>query len=68
MLYSNIAEGPKESSLRNILVNISAYRFQENLIKTMMQIENSYFDLAESAQKNCLIICDRGLMDASACK
>lgn len=43
-----------------------AYRFQENLLKTMMQIENSYFDLAQSAQKNCLIICDRGLMDASA--
>ena len=34
----------------------------------MMQIENSYFDLAKNAKKNCLIICDRGLMDASACK
>ena len=27
-----------------------------------------YFDLAQSTQKNCLIICDRGIMDASACK
>ena len=36
---------------------ISAYRFPANLIKTMMQIENSYFDLAKNAEKNCLIIC-----------
>ena len=41
-------------------------KFQENLLKTMMQIEQSFFDLAESSRKNCLIICDRGAMDASA--
>ncbi|ELT98807.1 hypothetical protein CAPTEDRAFT_170068 [Capitella teleta] len=43
-----------------------AYRFQENLIKTMLQIENTFFDLAASCRKNCLVICDRGIMDASA--
>ncbi|KAH3885320.1 hypothetical protein DPMN_009314 [Dreissena polymorpha] len=43
-----------------------AYKFQENLIKSMMQIENTYFDLAHSCQKNCLVICDRGIMDGSA--
>lgn len=44
------------------------YNFQENLLRTMIQIENTYFELGESCKKNCLIICDRGVMDASACK
>jgi hypothetical protein len=34
----------------------------------MMQVENTYFDLAQSCPQNCLVICDRGLMDGSACK
>ena len=42
-----------------------ALDFQENLIKTMLAIENTYFDLAEACPKNCLIICDRGIMDAT---
>lgn len=42
------------------------YRFQENLLKTMMQIENTFFDLAASSSQNALVICDRGTMDASA--
>jgi len=40
--------------------------FQENLLRTMIQIENSFFALAEASERNCLIICDRGTMDASA--
>ena len=44
----------------------AAEKFQENLLKTMMQIENVFFDLATSTAKNCLVICDRGAMDASA--
>lgn len=40
--------------------------FQENLLKTMIQIEDSFFDLARSSHRNCLVICDRGAMDASA--
>lgn len=45
-----------------------SYKFQENLIRTMIQIENTFFELAEtvSETRNCLIICDRGVMDASA--
>lgn len=43
-----------------------AQEFQCNLLKTMMQIENTFFALAEKSQKNCLVICDRGAMDASA--
>lgn len=34
----------------------------------MVQIENTYFDLGRTCSRNCLIICDRGAMDASACK
>ena len=47
---------------------VSAYSFQENLIRTMLQIENTFFDLASQCSQNCLVICDRGIMDASACK
>ncbi|XP_071531626.1 TRPL translocation defect protein 14 isoform X2 [Panulirus ornatus] len=43
-----------------------AVAFQENLLKSMMQIENTFFTLAETCRKNCLVICDRGTMDASA--
>ncbi|XP_050074460.1 TRPL translocation defect protein 14 isoform X2 [Anopheles maculipalpis] len=42
------------------------YKFQENLLRTMIQIENTYFELGRTSNKNCLIICDRGFMDASA--
>uniref|UniRef100_A0A1B6ELE5 NadR/Ttd14 AAA domain-containing protein n=1 Tax=Cuerna arida TaxID=1464854 RepID=A0A1B6ELE5_9HEMI len=42
------------------------YKFQENLLKTMLQIENTFFELGESCSRDCLIICDRGAMDASA--
>lgn len=45
-----------------------AFQFQENLLRTMLQIENTYFDLGKACRRNCLIICDRGAMDASACK
>lgn len=43
-----------------------AQEFQSNLLKTMLQIENTYFDLAKKSNKKCLVICDRGAMDASA--
>lgn len=43
------------------------YSFQENLLKTMMQIEQTYFTLAKNCSRNCLIIFDRGTMDPSAC-
>lgn len=35
-------------------------------MKTMIQIENTFFELGRTCQRNCLIICDRGAMDASA--
>lgn len=51
------------------LLLISIYkgdRFQENLLKTMLSIENVFFDLAKTCGKDCLVICDRGAMDAAA--
>ncbi|XP_075589280.1 TRPL translocation defect 14 isoform X3 [Dermatophagoides farinae] len=43
-----------------------ADKFQENLIKVMISIERTFFTLAQSCNRNCLIICDRGVMDATA--
>ncbi|XP_026461474.1 TRPL translocation defect protein 14 [Ctenocephalides felis] len=43
-----------------------ALKFQENLLRTMLQIEDTFFELGNSCKRNCLIICDRGAMDASA--
>ena len=40
--------------------------FQEHLVATMMALEETYFSMAEKCSQNCLIIADRGVMDASA--
>ena len=32
-----------------------------------MQVEQTFFDLAEKDKQNCLVVCDRGTMDPSAC-
>ena len=46
----------------------SANGFQANLLKTMMQIESVYVELAAlEPEKNVLIVYDRGTMDPSAC-
>lgn len=44
----------------------TAYKFQENLLKSMLQIENTFFELGQSCKRDCLIICDRGAMDVSS--
>lgn len=48
-----------------------AYQFQKDLLLVMMRIEDTFFNLAESEAKKgrkVLVICDRGAMDASACR
>lgn len=45
-----------------------AFKFQENLLKSMLSIENTFFDLGETCSRDCLIICDRGAMDVSSCE
>ena len=32
----------------------------------MLAIETTFFDLAKTCGKDCLVICDRGAMDAAA--
>lgn len=41
-------------------------KFQENLVKVMIAIERTFFTLASTCKQNCIIICDRGIMDAKA--
>lgn len=53
--------------LNIIFVFVTAHKFQENLLRCMLQIENTFFELGESCDQDCLIICDRGAMDAAAC-
>lgn len=47
-------------SLLSVADAFAVRSFQENLLKTMMQIEETFHDLASSSSNNCLIICDRG--------
>lgn len=42
------------------------YRFQENLMKTLLQLEQTFYDLAGSCQRDTLVISDRGAMDPSS--
>jgi len=49
-----------------LLTDDQRLEFQENLLKTMFQIEDTYFSLASTQTRNCLVICDRGAMDCSA--
>ncbi|XP_061163511.1 TRPL translocation defect protein 14-like [Saccostrea echinata] len=60
--YIFLSGGVKFTSL----TKEEAYQLQENIIKTMTQIEDTFFELGNTCEQNCLFICDRGLMDASA--
>ena len=37
-------------------------------MKTLLQLEQTFFDLAASCQRDTLVISDRGAMDPSSCK
>ncbi|OAF71435.1 hypothetical protein A3Q56_00781 [Intoshia linei] len=39
--------------------------FQYNLIYLMMRLENTYIEMAQHEKSNVLIICDRGILDAT---
>jgi CYTH domain-containing protein len=41
-------------------------QFYGNLLKMVMQIEQTYFDLASTCVENCLVVCDGGTMDLRA--
>lgn len=37
------------------LTDDEAYAFEENLLRTLIQIEKTFFELAASSKKNCLV-------------
>ncbi len=46
-------------------------QFQQDVLQTILQLESVYENLAHyeaSEGRNCVVLCDRGAMDASACK
>ena len=45
-----------------------AFGFQCNVLKTILQLEETFFEMADQDQGDVLIICDRGTMDPSACE
>lgn len=50
----------------NQLDEIEAEDFQEDLLLCMMRTEEVFFRLAKKCKQDCLVICDRGTMDARA--
>ena len=44
------------------------YTFQENLIRTLLQLEQTFFDLAATSKRDTIVISDRGAMDPASCK
>ena len=59
----------KVNPLIKMLLNssfLSLTFHQEHLLRTMIALEDTYFSLATKCDSDCLVICDRGAMDASA--
>lgn len=55
------------TQLYNLVLSFSVNTFQENLLKTLLQLEKTYFDMAATSKKDTLVISDRGAMDPSSC-
>ncbi|KRY01272.1 hypothetical protein T4E_556, partial [Trichinella pseudospiralis] len=68
---SRLADRPYQKSLDmlksiggarfNELSEEQVMRFQENLLLTLLRLEDSFMYLAETCEENCLVICDRDL-------
>lgn len=60
------------SLIHKIIITFKAMKFQENLLKTLLQIEDSINEAAkyyhDEKNQNCIIIYDRGAMDPVACE
>ena len=63
-VISNHRGGPKPREF----TEPERFSFQLNLLKTILQLEKTYEDLAQFSKQNCIILCDRGTMDGSACE
>ena len=42
--------------------------FQKSILTTLLEVEKTFFQLAEHDTGNVLIVCDRGSMDPLACE
>ncbi len=47
---------------------IQAQDFNRNILKTILQLETTFFEMAAEDKRNVIIVCDRGTYDPSACK
>jgi hypothetical protein len=43
-----------------------AVKFQINLMRLQMNLEDIFIEIAQSSETPCIILCDRGVMDGSA--
>ena len=59
--------GPRGGVKFDRVTASQARKFQENILRSILQLEKTFFDMAEEDQGNVLIVCDRGAMDPSAC-
>lgn len=57
LLFTN---GIKVDDLDN---NQSKFAFQQFVIRLQMNLEDSFVNYAKTIQQNCIILCDRGIMD-----
>ncbi len=47
---------------------IQAQEFNRNILKTILQLETTFFEMAAEDKRNVIVVCDRGTYDPSACK
>jgi hypothetical protein len=43
-----------------------AVKFQINIMRTQMNLEDTFIDVALNSEMKTVILCDRGVMDGSA--
>lgn len=42
--------------------------FNRNILKTILQLETTFFEMAVEDKRDVIIVCDRGTFDPSACE
>ena len=47
---------------------VQAKLFQTSILTTLLEVEKTFFQLADHDTGNVLIVCDRGSMDPFACE
>lgn len=47
---------------------VQARDFNRNILKTIIQLETTFFEMAVEDKRDVIIVCDRGTFDPSACE